>query len=262
MKNSSFRNLWSSLTKTLSRGNARWHSSHSKRGRVTTAQHTKAQKAPGPTTRESNLNNNTISDSTSDPREEDWPTDDSFIIKSDFSDPMSDNLSEEYQTKAIARATDDIGGSADETGSQPHTSIWLQDVPGNTTSFGLDDSGAWPNSNETREEEEAIISCLNATRQFKAPSTASESTTPHTAEVLQEMSYIGGKNYAKACLQEATAPRLSGKGEQIRPHHFWRRRVRQDHMVTHVHHHFRPKQRQLDLQRIKWYIKQLKPGRH
>ena len=104
---------------------------------------------------------------------------------------MSDNLSEEYQTKAIARATHDIRGSADGTGSQTHTSRWLQDLPSNTTPFGVDDTGAWPNSNETREEE-AIISCLNATGQFKAPSTASESTTPHTAEVLQEMSYIGG----------------------------------------------------------------------
>ena len=172
--------------------------------------------APGPTKRESNSNNNAISDSTSDPREEDWPTDYSFIIEPDFSDPMSDNASEEYQSKAIARAIDNIGGSADETGSQAHTSKWLQDLPSNTTPFGVDDTGAWPNSNETREEEEeAIISCLNATGQFKAPSTASE-TTPHTAEVLQEMSYIGGMNYAKARLHEATAPRPSGKGKQIK----------------------------------------------
>ena len=100
------------------------------------------------------MNNNAISDSTSGPREEDWPADDSFIIEPDFSDPMSDNLSEEYPTKAIARATDDIGRSADETGSQAHTSRWLQDLPGNTKPFGVDDTGAWPNSNETREEEE------------------------------------------------------------------------------------------------------------
>ena len=128
---------------------------------------------------------------------------------------MSDNVSEECQTKAIARATDDISGSADETGSQAHTSRWFQDLPGNTTPFGVDETGAWPNSNEIREEE-AIISCMNATGQFKAPSTASE-TTPHTAEVLQKMSYIEGMNYAKARLQEATAARPSGKGKQIRP---------------------------------------------
>ena len=41
-------------------------------------------KTPGPTKRESNLNNNAISDSTSEHREEDWPTDDSFIIEPNF----------------------------------------------------------------------------------------------------------------------------------------------------------------------------------
>ena len=60
------------------------------------------------------------------------------------------------------------------------------------------------------------MSCLNATGQFKAPSIASEYTA-NTAEVLQQMSYIGGMNYARARLQEATAPRPSGKGKQIRP---------------------------------------------
>ena len=60
------------------------------------------------------------------------------------------------------------------------------------------------------------MSCLNATGQFKAPSTASEGTA-HTAEVLQQMSYIGGMNYAGARLQEATAPRPPEKDKQIRP---------------------------------------------
>ena len=60
------------------------------------------------------------------------------------------------------------------------------------------------------------MSCLNATGQFKAPSMASESTA-NTAEILQQMSYVGGMNYARARLQEATAPRPSGKSRQIRP---------------------------------------------
>ena len=84
------------------------------------------------------------------------------------------------------------------------------------TPFGTDEAGTWPNSNQTNAEEQAEMSCLNATGQFKAPSMASESTA-NTAEILQQMSYIGGMNYAKARLQEATAPRPSGKGKQIRP---------------------------------------------
>ena len=60
------------------------------------------------------------------------------------------------------------------------------------------------------------MSCLNATGQFKVPSVTTEDTA-HTAEVLQQMSYIGGMNYARARLQEATAPRPSGKCKQVRP---------------------------------------------
>ena len=51
------------------------------------------------------LNVSISSDYTSDPRDEDWPTDDSFILAPDFSDPMSDNLSEDYQTKEVTWAT-------------------------------------------------------------------------------------------------------------------------------------------------------------
>ena len=136
-------------------------------------------------------------------------------MEPDFSDPMSDDASEKYQAKPVARTTDDIGGSADETGSQTHTSKWLLDLPSAVTPYGVDDTGAWPNSNKTNEDE-VEMSCLNATGQFKAPSTASEGTA-HTTEVLQQMSYIGGMDYARARLQEATAPRASGKGKQVRP---------------------------------------------
>ena len=153
-----------------------------------------------------------ISDLTSDPRLEDWPTDDSFVMEPDCSDPMSDNASEKYQTKAVARTTDDIGGSADETGSQAQSSKWLQELSSAVTPFGADHFGAWPNSNRTNEEE-VEMSCLNATGQFKAPSTTSEGTA-HTAEVIQQISNIGGMNYARARLQEATAPRPPGKGKQ------------------------------------------------
>ena len=136
-------------------------------------------------------------------------------MEPDFSDPMSDNASDKYQTKAVARTIDDIGGSADEAGSHAHTSKWLQQLSSAVVSFGADDAGAWPNSNRTNDEE-VEMSCLNATGQFEAPSVTSQGTA-HTAEVLQQMSYIGGMNYARARLQEATAPRPSGKGKQVGP---------------------------------------------
>ena len=213
MKTNSLRNLWNSITRTLSRTNTRRCSNLSRGGRKDTSRRAEASKTPDPTGCEINLS--AISDLTSDPREEDWPTDDSFVMEPDFSDPMSDDASEKYQAKPVARTTDDIGGSADETGSQTHTSKWLLDLPSAVTPYGVDDTGAWPNSNKTNEDE-VEMSCLNSTGQFKAPSTASEGTA-HTTEVFQQMSYIGGMDYARARLQEATAPRASGKGKQVRP---------------------------------------------
>ena len=166
MKTNSLRNLWNSITRTLSRTNTRRCSNLSKGGRKDTSRCTEASKTPDPTGYETNLS--AISDLTSDPREEDWPTDDSFVMELDCSDLMSDNASDKYQTKAVARTIDDIEGSADETGSQALTSKWLQELPCAGIPFGADDTGAWPNSNRTNNEE-VEMSCLNATGQFKAP---------------------------------------------------------------------------------------------
>ena len=215
MKKTSLRNFWKSFTKPLSRSTVQRGSNLLGGGREAASLHAKTPKPPEPVACETNLS--AISDLTSDPREEDWPTDDSFITEPGFSDPMSDNTSEEYPTRQVTRTADDIGGSADETGSQAHTSKWLQGLTKATiTPFGTDEAGTWPNSNRTNAEEEVEMSCLNATGQFKAPSMASESTA-NTAEILQAMSYIGGMNYARARLQEATAPRPSGKSKQVRP---------------------------------------------
>ena len=175
MRTSSLRNLWNSITRTLSRSNTRRRFNLSRGGGRLPCNTPKYQKTD-PTACETNLS--AISDLTSDPREEDWPTDDSFVMEPDFSDPM-----QELSSAAIP--------------------------------FGTDHTGAWPNSNRTNEEA-VEMSCLNATGQFKAPSVTSEETA-HTAEVLQQMSYIGGINYARARLQETTASRPSGKSNQVRP---------------------------------------------
>ena len=55
------------------------------------------------------------SNHTSDPREEDWPTEDSLMVVPDFSNPMSDYVSEEYQTKEMGRARRATEGSSDES---------------------------------------------------------------------------------------------------------------------------------------------------
>ena len=88
---------------------------------------------------------------------------------------------------------------------EPDFSDPMQELSSAAIPFGTDHTGAWPNSNRTNEEA-VEMSCLNATGQFKARSVTSEETA-HTAEVLQQMLYIGGINYARARLQETTASR-------------------------------------------------------
>ena len=68
-------------------------------------------------------------DYTSVPSAADLLTDDSFNIAPDFSDLMSDNLSEVYQTKEKTRATRMVEKSPEEEESQTHTSKWLQEQP-------------------------------------------------------------------------------------------------------------------------------------
>ena len=206
MKTSSLRNRWNSIAKTLSRTNNRRFSSLSRRRKEATSQYTEVPKTPEPTACEANVSFSAKSDLTSDPREEDWPTDDSFVMEPDFSDPMSDNTSEKYQTKAVTRTTDDIKPTLlNGYGNYPMRSHLLAQI---TSERG-------PTLTEPMRRK-YMMSCSNTTGQFTAPSTASEGTA-HTAEVFQQMSYIGGMNYARARLQKATAPRPPGKGKHIRP---------------------------------------------
>ena len=92
-----------------------------------------------------------VSDYTSDPKEEVWPTDNSFNVAPNFSDPISDNMSGKYQTKAITRATGAIGEYFYESDGQTHTSKWLEVILRNLTPSEVDDSRPWPNSNRTKD---------------------------------------------------------------------------------------------------------------
>ena len=101
MKPNSLRNLWISITRTLGRANTQRRSNHSRGGRKDISRCTETSKTPDPTGCETNLS--AISDLTSDPKEEDWPTDDSFIMEPDFSDPMSDDASENIKPSRLPR---------------------------------------------------------------------------------------------------------------------------------------------------------------
>ena len=93
--------MWESITEKLSKSRTWLFPTNSQGGRGTTTKQSSELTKPERTRADVSIS----SDYTSDPREEDWATDDSFKIARGFSDPMSDNLSEEYQTREAARAT-------------------------------------------------------------------------------------------------------------------------------------------------------------
>ena len=164
----------------------------------TPTRHVEKSTKPEPTI----SNADTSSNYTSDPREKDWPTDDGFNIAPDLSDPMSDNISEEYQSTEVTRAAQMVEESSEGRESQTHASKWFEELPRNLTPSDLDDSRPWPNSNKITYEIDNTDGqgCSNTINAPKATSITSDTT----ANLLQELSYVGGMNYAKTCLLEAT----------------------------------------------------------
>ena len=137
--------MWKTISKRLNKSS--WlRSIGSRGGRGTHTRHVEES-----TTQEPAISNNdTSSNCTSDPREEDWPTDDSFNKAPNFSDPMSDNISEEYQSREVTRAAQMVDESSEERESKTHTSKWLQELPRNLTTSDDDDSR--PQSNKITNE--------------------------------------------------------------------------------------------------------------
>ena len=153
-----------------------------------------------------------ISDATSDPREEDWPTEGSFKLASDFSDSMFDHVSDEYQSKEIVKAT---GDTSDDSDSRAHTTQWLRQLPQSFTPAAniRDTMKEWPNSN--RAQSERGTGCSKTQNETGMLDIASRLIFD-TTEEMKQMSFGGGMEYARHRLQEATASRLSGKGRQVR----------------------------------------------
>ena len=139
--------MWKTISKRLSKNP--WLRSIGSRG----GSGTPTRRAEQPAKQKPTISNlDTSSNYTSDPREQDWPTDDSFNIVPGFSDPMSDNICEEYQPKEVTTATQMVEESSEEGESQTHASKWLQELSRNMTPSDVDDSRPWPNSNKTKNE--------------------------------------------------------------------------------------------------------------
>ena len=77
------------------------------------------------------------------------------------------------------------------------------------TPSDVDDPRPWPNSNNTINKvgDTNEQGCSNMANAPKAVSMTSDTT----ANMLQDMSYVGGMNYTKTPIPEATRTRASGK---------------------------------------------------
>ena len=118
--------MWNAVINRLSRWDLWEHLSSSQGEGETSPKLVATERA-----RKRSTNNlSAISGVTSDPQGEDWPTEDSFKLASDFSDSMSDHVSEEYQSKEIGKATED---TSDYSESRAHTTQWLRKLPENFT---------------------------------------------------------------------------------------------------------------------------------
>ena len=126
-----------------------------------------------------------ISDATSDPREEDWPTEGSFKLASDFSDSMFDHVSDEYQSKEIVKAT---GDTSDDSDSRAHTTQWLRQLPQSFTPAAniRDTMKEWPNSN--RAQSERGTGCSKTQNETGMLDTASRLIFD-TTEEMKQMSF-------------------------------------------------------------------------
>ena len=121
---------------------------------------------------------------------------------------MSDKVSKDYPTREITRATTATGKPMMIRTINLTPPNDYKGYPTKKTSSEADASRPWSNYNRTKDEER--VGCSSATGLSKAVSIISDDS----AQVLQEMSYVGGMNYARTRLQEAVAFRASGKWKE------------------------------------------------
>ena len=179
--------MWNALINRLGHWDAWEHLSSSQGGVENTPEPTAAAEAQ----KRSGNNLSVISDP--DPSEEDWPTEDSFKLASDFSDSMSDHVSEAYQSKEIGRATGDI---SDDSDSRAHTTQWLKDMPKKFTPEAdiKDVTKGWPNSNKTQSERGTACSNMQDAAGMQDTSSM---LSIDTVETMMQMSLACRMEYAR-----------------------------------------------------------------
>ena len=138
-----------------------------------------------------------------------WSSVDSSVTGSSFSEAMSDCVTADQQRREEQNAMTLNRGDSPVSNELIRTGQWIQDNRGElvspqTTEF-------WPNSNQTAAQVTPTHDGCS-----RAPRDDDSTASVDTAAVLENMTYVGGMNYAKYRL-EASRAKSAGKQKKTRP---------------------------------------------
>ena len=136
-----------------------------------------------------------------------WPSTESLVTGSSFSEAMSESVTVDQQRREEQNAMDLSSRVSEEL---IRTRQWVQDNRGELMSPQT--AGFWPNSNQTAVDVTPVRAGCS-----EAPKNDDSSASKGTEAFLEGMTYVGGMNYAKYCL-EACRTKASGK-QKMRPQH-------------------------------------------
>ena len=138
-----------------------------------------------------------------------WSSVESLVTGSSFSEAMSDCVTADQQRREEQNAMTLNRGDSPVSNELIRTGQWIQDNRGELVSPQT--AGFWPNSNQ-------MAAQVTLTRDgcSRAPRDDESTASVDTAAVLENMTYVGGMNYAKYRL-EASRAKSAGKQKKARP---------------------------------------------
>ena len=146
-------------------------------------------------TQEKSTTQRESSDTISQASLREWPSAESLLTGSSFSEAMSDSVTVDQQRREEQNATALNSPVSEE---RIRTGQWIKDNRGEL-------AGLWPNSNQTAVDVTPVrAGCTETPKNNDSPA------SKDTNAILEGMTYVGGMNYAK-CRLEACRAKTSGK---------------------------------------------------
>ena len=138
-----------------------------------------------------------------------WPSVKSLLTSFSFSEAMSDRVTVDQQRREEQNAMDVIRDDSPVLEEFIRTGQWIQANRGELTSPQT--NGQCPNSNQTAADATHVRTGFS-----RAPGNDGSPDSTNTEAIHESMTYIGGMNYAKYCM-EASQAKAPGKQKKGRP---------------------------------------------